>query len=196
MYSQNDEESVIVGVFDGVKNGRFLDVGAFDGRTFSNTRRLWEIGWSGVCVEPSPNAFAGLQRHYEGDDRVDLIQAAIADRTGTVTFFDSGGDAISSTSTDHCEKWVRDGSAKYEEIQVESISFDDLFQMCGSDYDFVNIDTEATNLEILRLFPFDKCVPKCLCIEHDRAFDAIMDILSPHGFKEIHRNGENTIYVR
>lgn len=36
--------------------GRFLDVGAFDGKTFSNTWRLAQEGWFGVCVEPSPPA--------------------------------------------------------------------------------------------------------------------------------------------
>jgi hypothetical protein len=59
-YSQNDEERVINGVLDDA--GDFLDVGAFDGKLFSNTLKLYERGWGGVLVEPSPKAFDGLQR--------------------------------------------------------------------------------------------------------------------------------------
>lgn len=46
MYSQNNEEEVIVNEFTrlGITTGRFLEIGAWDGKGFSNTFRLSEIG--------------------------------------------------------------------------------------------------------------------------------------------------------
>ena len=193
-YSQNDEEGVINSLFG--DRGRFLDVGAFDGKTFSNTLRLYERGWSGVLVEPSPNAFSGLKRVYADLPRVSLVNAAVADSDGFVSFFDSGGDAISSTDSVHKEKWERGYSCKFSPIEVQSITFKTLFKKYGSDYDFVNIDTEGTNFDVLKSFPFDLCNPMCLCIEHDGAYGQMSDILASHGHREVHRNGENMIFFR
>ena len=50
MYSQNNEEEIILNFFK-EKKGIFLDLGAYDGIGLSNTRALAEKGWKGVCVE-------------------------------------------------------------------------------------------------------------------------------------------------
>lgn len=64
IYSQNDEQQVIEAFFEG-RHGRFLDIGAYDGITFSNTRRLLELGWFGVVVEPSPRNLVKLLKAME-----------------------------------------------------------------------------------------------------------------------------------
>ena len=61
MFSQRDEEQVILDHF-GDRVGTFLDVGAYDGITFSNTHALALKGWSGVCVEASPSCFVKLMK--------------------------------------------------------------------------------------------------------------------------------------
>jgi hypothetical protein len=48
-YSQNKEEEVILNYFNG-HVGTFVDLGANDGITFSNTRALAERGWKGVLI--------------------------------------------------------------------------------------------------------------------------------------------------
>jgi hypothetical protein len=61
-YSQGGEEPVILEYFDTFV-GRFLELGAWDGRCMSNCYALAnERGWSGTCVEPDPDALAGLRR--------------------------------------------------------------------------------------------------------------------------------------
>ncbi len=59
MYSQNNEEQIIIEYFKDFK-GHLLDIGANDGLTLSNSRKLIELGWTGDLVEPSPNAFQKL----------------------------------------------------------------------------------------------------------------------------------------
>ncbi len=195
-YSQNDEEGVINSLFG--DTGRFLDVGAFDGKTFSNTLKLYERGWSGVLVEPSPLAFAGLQRQYVDSTRVTLVNAAIADSSGKIRFFDSGGDAISSTDVLHKAKWEAGYKCKFDEIEVDCLTWKSLFNIYCKDmtFDFVNIDTESTNLQLLKTFPFDKCLPMCMCIEYDSYRKEMMDILSGHGYREVYCSGENIVVYR
>jgi len=56
IYSQNLEQNYILEYFKD-RRGTFIDIGANDGLTLSNTRALVELGWRGVFVEPSPMAF-------------------------------------------------------------------------------------------------------------------------------------------
>jgi len=62
MYSQNNEEQIILNYL-GDSTGHFLDIGAFDGITFSNTYELVKRGWTGVMVEASPRTFIKLATH-------------------------------------------------------------------------------------------------------------------------------------
>jgi len=90
MYSQNKEEQIILDYFDKLSKGAtpprwiidgtkptFLDLGSNDGQTFSNTRALVERGWRGVCVEPSPTAFAKLKELYKDSKDVYSYNFAI-----------------------------------------------------------------------------------------------------------------------
>ena len=192
MYSQNDEERIINDLLGDA--GRFLDVGAFDGKTFSNTLRLYERGWSGVLVEPSPGVYEGLCKQYEGSDRAILRNVAIAETAGPLVFYDSNGDAISSTSEAHKAVWERGHPDRFKKIEVQGITWKQLLDDCGDDYNFLNIDTEGTNVELLKLFPFNRCRPKCVCVEHEGSkIKQVLDVLAINGYREVGRTSENII---
>ena len=103
MYSQTDEEEHIVKYFEGV-TGKFLDIGAYNGVTFSNTRRLAELGWSGTCVEPSIKPFWDLMNLYRENEKIVICNCVISDSDKLHFFFDGGGDAISSFDQSLCER--------------------------------------------------------------------------------------------
>ena len=69
MFTQRDEEKYILEFFKG-NTGRFLDIGAANGECFSTTRALALLGWSGVCVEPSPTVLPALRTLYAGNPKV------------------------------------------------------------------------------------------------------------------------------
>jgi len=194
MYSQSKEQGVINSLFG--DTGRFLDVGAFDGKTFSNTLKLYERGWSGVLFEPSELAFAGLQRQYDGKSRVFLVKKAVTTEGGLVKFYDSGGDAISSTSMNHKIRWENGYKCKFTETMAESITFGQLFNEYGTDFDFVNIDVEGENLELLRTFPFDVCHPMCMCLEYDGHKAEMERMLAPHEYRTLYTSAENIVVYR
>jgi len=198
MFSQNDEEKHIVNFFKGkIDNGRFLDIGAYDGKAFSNTHRLALNGWSGVCFEPSESVFPQLEKLYADRDDVICDQRAVGGHDKEETFYDSCGDAISSFNTQHVEKWKKNWNSKFKETTVKVISFDTLFDKYGTNFDFINIDVEAANFKLFSRMDWtrlDQC--KLFCIEHDRFDMQIANQLRQYGFHKILRNAENVILGR
>ncbi|KAB7507993.1 hypothetical protein Anas_00609, partial [Armadillidium nasatum] len=57
-------------------NGTFIEAGAYDGETFSNTLNLEkELGWSGLLIEPNPLEYQ-LLAHY-GDQEQTLLKTLL-----------------------------------------------------------------------------------------------------------------------
>lgn len=193
-YSQNNEEKEITEYFGKLGiTGRFLDIGAFDGKTFSNTYRLALLGWSGVCIEPSPSVFPTLEKLYKDNENVATLKVALGDVDGMIKFYDSNGDAVSSTVKGNCEKY----KVTPTEIEVMMVTPETLFDEIGYEYDFINIDTEQTNLQILVSLPFENLTKLgMICVEHDGNPEIIKSFLEPYGFIEWHRNAENIILSR
>lgn len=63
--------------------GTFVEIGGFDGESWSNTSFLADEGWRGLYVEPVP-AFGRLIRARHLLNKVELAQVAIAPKPGTL----------------------------------------------------------------------------------------------------------------
>ena len=97
MYSQNNEEEIILQFFKGSATGTFLDIGAYNPFKFSNTRALYEKGFKGVFVEPSPTLKPAFDQAYGRDEGIQLLPLCIGARNGVVDFYNACGDAVSTT---------------------------------------------------------------------------------------------------
>ncbi len=171
--SQYGEHVRILEHFAG-RVGKFLDVGAYDGVTFSNTRYLAELGWSGVLVEPSPMAFPHLMAYYKDNPRMELVNAGLTNSAGLRVrkFYANGvgaaGDALSSFRLEHREKF---SMHPFEPIWLPVMTWDDLLAALPGPYQFVNIDVEGMNLEVLQglcLQIAQRWIgPEMVCVELD-----------------------------
>lgn len=203
-YSQNLEQEAIIKYFGDYK-GTFLDLGSNDGVTLSNTRALAELGWCGVLVEPSPQAFPKLKKLYEEEKKgcFYLYNCAIGKHNGKGVLHDSGellktGDrALVSTmvkkETERFSKVV-----PYDEVEVKVYRWKTFFnRLTIKKFDFVSIDCEGLDIDILKQMDLNALEVKCLCIEFNGnqtlkgEIDKIME-----GFKIIYTSGENLIYAR
>jgi FkbM family methyltransferase len=193
-YSQHGEQDIILGHF-GDRVGRFLDVGAGDGTTFSNTRALAERGWSGVLVEASPLVLHALEKLYGGDPRFEIVCAAVGTvRAALVDFWDSP-DCVGTTQAAHVELWkVR---APFTKIQLSQITIADITNKLGGGFDFVNIDTEGTSLHIFKSLDAEFLKrTRCFCIEHDGGPVEIANHAERSGHRTIYLNGTNIILAQ
>ena len=89
----------------------FLDIGAFDGIGFSNTRLFFEQGWSGICIEPVLKNYLKLEKLYSNTSVI-TVRAAAADFEGemtlnvaTIPWAKDWGSDVSSPTDDALELW-------------------------------------------------------------------------------------------
>lgn len=200
MYSQNAEEKIILDYF-GLETGTFLDVGANDGVTFSNTRALAERGWRGVLVEPSPQAFAKLKDLYNGHKGFYTYPYAISDHNGKAMLQESGplcsAADIGLVSTFHAEEKARfSKSVRYSPIEVKTFRWKTfLNRLSVKEFDFVSMDCEGDELNILP--QMDLSATRMICIEWNgkqelkTEYEKYLD-----GFNLVYTSAENLIYAK
>ena len=194
-YSQNNEQEVLLEELAGKTDGRFLDLGAFDAKAFSNTRALYELGWNGVMVEPSPGPFRALVKEYGYEPRITLVHAAVGLVPKMVTMYASD-DALSCCGAAQHKRAEAEGYKFYGSFAQPVISLGYLCANFGLKYDFVSIDIEGTSADLF-LYALTMISPKCWCVEHDGRFRELEEkARRQYGYRLASQNGENCIFVR
>lgn len=193
-YSQKDEERFIARFF-GDRVGRFLDIGAWDAEEFSNTRRLFERGWGGVLVEPSPVCFRKLMRAYRGVDSVSLVNAGVAEDSAIKPFY-ATEDALSTFEILHRDIWAQRAGVPFREIYLRTITVPELLSAFPGPYEFLNIDVEGGSWELLRSFPLDDIGTLLVCIEYEDHLNEIEEYCTARGFSRVHWTNENLLMGR
>lgn len=212
-YSQHGEQAQILLYFSDSPEGRFLDIGAYDGITFSNTRALLDKpGWKGVMVEPSPISMSNLCKNLDGmREKVVKICALVvkdADEwNGLSIFWDSNGDAVSTSDPEQRRIWEK--NVAFTELYVCPITLGDIidgpfnrekppgvkldYPSYGALYDFINIDVEGDSIglfdKVCELFVF-----KLICVEHNGDLERANAVGGKHGLTLLYANAVNSIY--
>ncbi len=190
MYSQRDEEEVILK--NAPATGRFLDIGAYDFKAFSNTRALAEKGWGGVLVEPSPASFARMMENAKGFD-LTLINALVDPRVEGLVHFYANDDAVATTEEKNKKIW--EGHVKFTDIWACSVKLETILNSFGP-FDFISIDTEGTSVDLLKAINFDVKPCNLVCVEYDAREEETRAHFDLHGFDVIHKTAENLIARR
>jgi len=105
--SQHDQDKFIIDYFNKKQNGFFIDIGAHDGITLSNTYILEkEFNWNGICIEPMLHQYKKLEKNRN----CILYNCAIYDSIGEKTFlfidYDGYPDMLSGILKDMPYKQV------------------------------------------------------------------------------------------
>jgi len=204
-FSQNNEEEIIIKLFNGMHKGTFLDIGSNDGITLSNTYALANYyGWTGLLVEASPKAYARLLKNYELIDRdFDFQNVAIGTKDGYLEFYESGellnrGDIalVSSSVPSELKRW-ESLNMPFEKMTVPMTSVETMLARSRhSKFDLLSIDIEGMELEVLPQIDFFKLGIKVACIEWNSKYELDYNrIMFPYGFKLVSKNQENLIYT-
>lgn len=204
-FSQNNEQEIILDYFqftDPKKQYVFLDVGANDGITLSNTRALALMDWAGVLVEASPKAFKRLVETYADNPLMDLHNIALGSANGAIMLNESGpllGQTdLALVSTVHEHEMERFKSVvRYEQVPVNCLNWETFMANCTKwrHFDFISMDIEGSELEILPAM--DLSETQLICIEWNGRDDIKREYEKYiKGFDLIHINGENLIYAR
>jgi FkbM family methyltransferase len=200
-YSQGPEEGWILEKFSGVTSGRFLDLGAYNPKVFSNTRALYELGWGGVMVEASPLCMKSLRAEYENVDRITLVEKAVktgGPRVAPIQFWESA-NALATTCEETAKEFMEKRGATFTLIEVPAISTGEIFQEYGDAFDFISIDVEGISGNIFTealdiVGPGDKC--RMICVEHDNQMVYLREYARKYGFDVWDYDGNNLLIHR
>jgi FkbM family methyltransferase len=164
-------------VFPGKREGFFVDIGAYDGITISNTYVLEKrLGWRGICIEAGL-VFQELQRNRA----CACENVCLAGEPGPVRFSLRNWE---SGITSFLDKPGRQGPAE-REMQAETLVSVLKRNHAPSVIDYCSLDTEGSEYEILRTFPFEDYVFRSMTIEHNNATEvqsSLRRLLSSQGY--------------
>jgi FkbM family methyltransferase len=168
----------------GKRNGIFADIGAHDGISLSNTFFLEnQLDWTGVGVEPMPHA----AEKFRAARACQLVQGCVAETPGKRQF------------TVVPDADMRSGlKAKHgAQIEVKCHTLNELFDGHGLRHvDYLSIDVEGSELEILRSIDFSKVSINIIGVESNHYDRRIFDLLSKNGYSFHSRLGTDEFYIR
>lgn len=189
--------------FTNKKDGFFLDIGAHDGTSFSNTYFFEKcLGWKGICFEPLPHLFAKLK---ECRDCI-CINACVSHTQGTVPFLhlDSCDEMLSGMCGTYDNRQlltvmhdisVHGGECKI--LQLPSVNINTILKEYNvSHIDFLSLDTEGSELEILKSIDFSQITIDVITVENNFNEPYVQEFLEAHGFALIKRMHVDDIYIR
>jgi len=187
-YSQFGEDVLLWEFFQRKTDGFFVEVGANHPTWCSQTWLLESKGWNGILVEPLPGK-AALLREQRPRSRV--VQAALAapEQRGRARFAVAASDSLSGLT-------MHPGvvAERFEEVEVRTLN-EVLTEAGNPKLDFVSIDVEGSELQVLHGFDLERHQPAILMLEDHLQSLAVHRHVLRHGYRLVKRTGCNSWYA-
>ena len=197
--SQAGQDQIVDRILGGKTGGTFVDVGAYDGITGSNSLYFekWR-GWTGVLVEPVP-------AHREAAETMrsaPCLPYAIAADSGHASFMSVTKGYLQMSGLldsydDAMLRRVRENPLHAEDtIEVETRTLSRILTDAGIAHpDFVSLDIEGGELSVLENFPFEKHKVLVWSIENNTGAAEIPKIMRANGYNLIEFCGPDEVYA-
>lgn len=198
-YAQNFEDVMLYRALKHIARGFYVDVGAFDPRVDSVTKAFYDLGWSGINIEPNPNC---ISKFYSQRPRDINLEVAIADQPGK-----AGLQIVSDTGLSSLDKDIAQGHSilgwQVQEHKVKVSTLNEVFtQFCtGRDIHFLKIDVEGLEKAVILGNDWQRFRPWVLVIEatkpmsQEENFVDWEGVLLGHNYVFVYADGLNRFYA-
>jgi len=209
-YSQYNEESFLSSFFGEKKDGIVVEIGAAYVDTNSNSKFLIEKGWRALLVEPNKIFFKKLKDYYINNQSVYLENVcAYSKDVDSIKFYEyelGDDDARQVSTMDDCfrERVKRLYGDHYVEITTKAVKTSKLIEKYFKHVDFLSIDTEGSDMNVILGIDFESVYIGLLCHESqnpEQIFDGDLNVndqiqryLKNKGFQKVYENGGNIFY--
>jgi len=189
--------------FNKKKDLFFVDVGAYDGITWSNSISLEEnYGWSGLCIEANPIAYQKLFKCRKNK----TFNYALSDKEEEMIFWAISGycEMLSGFLDLYDEKHIQRinseiqkyggyiNKIKIKSKKLQTILDDNLINQV----DYLSIDTEGAELSILKGINFSKTNISLISAENNNYNNDVEIFLKEKGYKKIVKICGDDFYER
>ncbi|MCY3674231.1 MAG: FkbM family methyltransferase [Paracoccaceae bacterium] len=190
--SQFYQDLFALSILDFKIDGYFVEFGAEDGINISNSYLLEKkFGWNGILAEPSRGPQNELLKNRDVHIDFDCVWQSSNEN---VTFWELEFGSMSGmkTSLQNRTQIIGKHLKTRKSYTVNTVSLNDLLKRYDAPYemDYLSIDTEGTELEILNTFDFNKYSFSVITIEHNYTSDreGQYELLTKNGYKRILEN--------
>lgn len=214
-YSYQGQDRFVVEVLDGLRGGFFLDSGASNGVRGNNSLLLETCyGWDGICIEPNDAMYADLSVNR----RCRKYRCCLYDRDGEAEFLEGAGvfggllDTYSAQHLAFARTMIAEGDPELRNPSHRRLPADAALtavkpvrtlrsllreSRAPRIIDYWSLDTEGSELSILRSFPFDEYRFRVLTVEHNHepVREDIRAFLESNGYLRVRELGIDDGYV-
>jgi len=162
-FSQGGEDVMLAGLFSKSK-GFFVDIGAFHPVKFSNTFLLYRKGWNGINIDAAPGSMDEFKKLRPRDIN---IESAISDKDEELTYYYLGkGNSMNTFSKDFIDEHNFAGKVQ-KTINIKTQRLENILDKLApaTDIDFMSIDVEGLEINVLNSNNWDKYRPKAILLE-------------------------------
>lgn len=165
-YSQEGEDLILYRIFENKDTGFYVDIGAHHPFRFSNTYIFYKRGWSGINVDANPESIILFNKFRKRDINVNF---GVGEKKDTLSYYVFNEAALNTFDENLAKK--RNGLKEYriiDIIQIKVIPLRDIldeYLPVNTTIDFMNIDCEGMDFEVLKSNDWDKFRPNVLLAE-------------------------------
>jgi FkbM family methyltransferase len=198
-YSQFGEDKILFDIFQKKTDGVCVEVGANNGVDDSNSYFFEKIGWKCVLVEPNPSLCRAIRTSRSSL----LYECAASNRSGTITLYivegaeRSDGLSTISMNKENLER-IKGLGFVSRPVQVRTMTLDEILTDARIEtIDFISIDVEGHEYEVLEGFSLEKWKPAIILTEDNSNFEdnTVSDYFKKFGYVKFRRTGVNDWYA-
>ena len=201
-YSQEGEDMVLKRIFDNQKDGFYVDVGAHHPKRFSNTYNFYLKGWKGINIDAMPKSMDLFNKIRPRDINLEF---GVGQKEEVMNYYIFNEPALNSFSKELSETRDKAHDAYFikDIIKVEVKPLEKILDinLINNEIDFLNVDVEGLDLDVLKSNDWSKYRPKFVLVEilesslHNLDHDPIFQIMKENNYV-IFSKQVNTVFFK
>lgn len=195
-YGQNREDIILSAFFSDIEKGFYVDVGAYHPVQDSVTKYFYDQGWSGINIEPQPKQSKQFEKSRPRDVNMQLGAASEAGELKLRQYDNGGLSTFSGELKGKYEQQDIKEAENYTDVTVPVDTLASIFikQQVAS-IQFLKVDAEGFEHEVLSGNDWEKFRPEVLCIESDHISKDWHELLQDAGYQQAFFDGLNEYFV-
>lgn len=199
-YSQFGEDKILFDIFHKKTTGLCVEVGANNGIDDSTTFFFESIGWKCILVEPNPS----LCQKIRTVRNALLFECAASNQSDVRTLYVvEGAERSDGMSTISADEEVHHNIERHgfvsKPVSVRTMTLDEILMEANitGDVDFISIDVEGHEYEVLEGFSLEKWRPSVMLVEDNSNFEntVVSKYVKKFGYVRFMRTGVNDWYA-
>jgi FkbM family methyltransferase len=197
-FSQEGEDVILLRLLGRDPAGTYVDVGAHHPSRFSNTRLLYERGWSGLNIDALPGSMAAFRKARRRDIN---LEVGVGRKAGIATYWQFVEPALSTFEEGVAVSRIADGHVLRQRVDLPVHTLSHLLDehLPARQIDLLTVDVEGRDLDVLESLDWERHRPRVVVVETDLDICDLSSgpagLLTRHGYSLYAATGLSRVFV-